>query len=50
VNQVLRAYQQKEGWLEDGSWASVIECPAGMKGELIGLVMRKSADAEVKEL
>lgn len=50
VNQVLRPYQQKEGWLEDGSWASVIECPAGMKGELIGLVMRKSADAEIKEL
>ena len=50
VNQVLRAYQQKEGWLEDGSWASVIECPAGMKGELIGQVMRKNSDAEVKEL
>lgn len=50
VNQILRAYQQKEGWLEDGSWASVIECPAGMKGELIGQVMRKSSDAEVKEL
>jgi len=50
VSQILRAYQQKEGWLEDGSWASVIECPAGMKGELIGQVMRKSSDAEVKEL
>jgi len=50
VSQILRSYQQKEGWLEDGSWASVIECPAGMKGELIGQVMRKSAEAEVKEL
>jgi ribosome maturation protein SDO1 len=50
VSQVLRAYQQKEGWLEDGSWAAVVECPAGMKGELIGQVMRKSSDAEVKEL
>jgi len=50
VSQILRAYQQKEGWLEDGSWASVIECPAGMKGELIGQVMRKSSESEVKEL
>jgi ribosome maturation protein SDO1 len=50
VSQVLRAYQQKEGWLEDGSWAAVVECPAGMKGELIGQVMRKSSDADVKEL
>ena len=50
ISQLLRSYQQKEGWLEDGSWAVVIECPAGMKGDLIGQVMRKSADAEVKEL
>jgi ribosome maturation protein SDO1 len=50
VSQTLRAYQQKEGWLEDGSWAVVVECPAGMKGDLIGQVMRKSAEAEVKEL
>ena len=41
---------KKEGWLEDGSWACVIECPAGMKGELIGQVMRRSSNAEVKEL
>ena len=50
VSQFLRSYQQKEGWLEDGSWACVVECPAGMKGELIGQVMRRSSDAEVKEL
>ncbi|HJM55208.1 MAG TPA: ribosome assembly factor SBDS [Poseidonia sp.] len=50
VSRVLRSYQQKEGWLEDGSWACVIECPAGMKPELIGQVMRRSSDAEVKEL
>lgn len=50
VSQLLRSYQKKEGWLEDGSWACVIECPAGMKGELIGQVMRRSSDAEVKEL
>ena len=50
VSQFLRSYQQKEGWLEDGSWACVVECPAGMKGELIGQVMRRSSRAEVKEL
>ena len=50
VHRELRAYQQKEGWLEDGSWACVIECPAGMKADLIGQVMRRSSDAEVKEL
>lgn len=50
VSQFLRSYQQKEGWLEDGSWACVVECPAGMKGELIGQVMRRSSSAEVKEL
>ena len=50
VSKFLRSYQQKEGWLEDGSWACVVECPAGMKGELIGQVMRRSSDAEVKEL
>jgi len=50
VSQLLRAHQQKESWLEDGSWACVIECPAGMKGDLIGQVMRRCADAEVREL
>ena len=50
VSQTLRSYRQKEGWLEDGSWACVIECPAGMKAELIGQVMRRDSNAEVKEL
>ena len=50
ISQLLRAYQQKEGWLEDGSWACVVELPAGMKGELIGQVMRRSSDVEIKEL
>ncbi len=50
VQQVLRPHQQREGWLEDGSWACVVECPAGMKGDLISQVMRKSSDAEVKEM
>ena len=50
VNQILRPYLKKEGWLEDGSWACVIECPGGMKGELISQVMQRSSDAEVKEM
>lgn len=50
VNQILRPYLKKEGWLEDGSWACVIECPGGMKGELISQVMQRSTDAEVKEM
>jgi len=50
VNQLLRPYLTKEGWLEDGSWACVIECPGGMKGELISQVMQRSSDAEVKEM
>lgn len=50
VSQTLRSYRQKEGWLEDGSWACVVECPAGMKAELIGQVMRRDSNAEVKEL
>jgi len=28
----------------------VIECPGGMKGDLIGQVMQRSSDAEVKEM
>lgn len=50
VNQILRPYLKKEGWLEDGSWACVVECPGGMKGELISQVMQRSSDAEVKEM
>ena len=50
VNQLLRPYLNKEGWLEDGSWACVVECPGGMKGELISQVMQRSSDAEVKEM
>jgi ribosome maturation protein Sdo1 len=41
---------QKDQWLENGSWAAVIECPAGMKADIIGQVMRHSSDTEVKEL
>ncbi len=47
---ILRQYQVKEGWLEDGSWACVIDCPAGMKGEIIGMIMKVSSQTEVKEM
>ena len=50
VSQLLRTYQQKEGWLENGDWACVIEIPAGMKGDLIGQVLKRANNAEVKEL
>ena len=50
VYRILRPYQQKEQWLENGSWAAVIECPAGMKPDLIDQIMRQSSDTEVKEL
>tara|TARA_B100000459_G_C8527699_1_gene179079 strand:+ start:60 stop:752 length:693 start_codon:yes stop_codon:yes gene_type:complete len=50
VSQILRTHQKKEGWLENGDWACVVEIPAGMKGDLIGQVLKRSRDAEVKEL
>jgi len=50
VSQLLRTYQRKEGWLENGDWACVIEIPAGMKGDIIGQVLKRSNNAEVKEL
>tara|TARA_B100001093_G_scaffold161346_2_gene153756 strand:- start:1761 stop:2447 length:687 start_codon:yes stop_codon:yes gene_type:complete len=50
ASRILRPYMQKEQWLENGSWAAVIECPAGMKADIITQVMRQSSDTEVKEL
>lgn len=50
AHRLLRQYQVKEGWLEDGSWACVIDCPAGMKGEIIGMIMKVSSQTEVKEI
>ena len=50
VSQILRTHQQKEGWLENGAWAGVVEIPAGMKGDLIGQVRKRANNAEVKEL
>ena len=47
---VLRNYHVKDGWLEDGTWACVIEIPAGMKGEIIGQIMKVSSQTEVKEM
>ena len=47
---ILRPFQIKEGWLEDGSWASGVEIPAGMKGEIIGQIMKVSSQTEVKEM
>ena len=50
VSQLLRPYQKKEQWLENGDWACVVEFPAGMKGDIIGQVLKRANDAEVKEL
>jgi ribosome maturation protein SDO1 len=50
VSQILRTHQRKEGWLENGDWACVVEIPAGMKGDLIGQVLKRANNAEVKEL
>ena len=50
VSQILRPHQQKEGWLENGDWACVVEISAGMKGDLIGQVLKRANNAEVKEL
>ncbi|DAC54115.1 MAG TPA: ribosome assembly factor SBDS [Candidatus Poseidoniaceae archaeon] len=50
VSQLLRPYQKKEQWLENGDWACVVELPAGMKGDMIGQVLKRANDAEVKEL
>ena len=50
VSQLLRTYQKKEEWLQNGDWACVVELPAGMKGDMIGQVLKRANDAEVKEL
>ena len=50
VSQLLRPYQKKEQWLENGDWACVVELPAGMKGDMIGQILKRANDAEVKEL
>ena len=46
----LRDSVQKEQWLEDGSWACVVEVPGGMRNEIISRVANRSSGLEVKEL
>lgn len=50
VNQLLRDSIQKEEWLSDGSWACIVECPGGMKSDLISRVAKRSSGLDVKEL
>ena len=50
ASRVLRQYMEKEQWLENGTWAAIIEIPAGMKDTIIGKLMRQSSDTEFREL
>ena len=50
VMQLLRDSMQREQWLEDGSWACVVEVPGGMRNEIISRVANRSSGLEVKEL
>ena len=50
VLQLLRDSVQREQWLEDGSWACVIEVPGGMRNEIISRVANRSSGLEVKQL
>jgi ribosome maturation protein SDO1 len=49
-SRILRPYLEKEQWLENGSWAGIIEIPAGMKDVIYGKLMSQSSDTEMKEL
>ena len=50
VYQLIRDSIQREEWLPDGSWACVVECPGGMKSDLISRVAKRSSGLDVKEL
>tara|TARA_B100000029_G_scaffold108587_1_gene99945 strand:- start:285 stop:974 length:690 start_codon:yes stop_codon:yes gene_type:complete len=50
VHQLLRDSIQREEWLSDGSWACIVECPGGMKSDLISRVAKRSSGLDVKEL
>ena len=50
VMQLLRDSMQRDQWLEDGSWACVVEVPGGMRNEIISRVANRSSGVEVKEL
>jgi ribosome maturation protein SDO1 len=49
-SRILRPYLEKEQWLENGSWAGIIEIPAGLKDTIYGKLMSQSSDTEMKEL
>ena len=48
VYQLLRDSIQREEWLSDGAWACVVECPGGMKSDLISRVAKRSSGLDVK--
>ncbi len=50
ASRILRPYLEKEQWLENGTWAAIVEIPAGMKDTLVSKLMRQSSDTEFKEL
>ena len=50
VHQLLRDSIQREEWLSDGSWACVVECPGGMKSDLISRVSKRSSGLDVIEI
>ena len=50
VHQLLRDSIKKEEWLSDGSWVCVVECPGGMKSDLISRVAKRSSGLDVREL
>ena len=47
---MLRDMILKEEWLENGSWACIIECPGGMKNDLISKVAKRTSGLDVKEI
>jgi ribosome maturation protein SDO1 len=49
-SRILRPYLEKEQWLENGSWAGIIEIPAGLKDTIYRKLMSQSSDTEMKEL
>ena len=50
ASRILRPFLEKEQWLENGTWAAIVEIPAGMKDTIISKLMRQSSDTEFKEL
>jgi len=50
ASRILRPYLEKDQWLENGTWAAIVEIPGGMKETIISNLMRQSSDTEYKEL